>query len=110
MLTAAFATCGNCSFATTGGAAKALAANNAAPRRVQQYNAVPPYRETHAYITRVIADCNRKKLAQPKLQAKPASRMRPLQITSPPRAMRPPGRKDTRGRHKSGQQLIEIIH
>jgi len=40
---------------------------------VQQYNAVPPYRETHAYITRVIADCNRKKLAQPKLQAKPAS-------------------------------------
>ena len=48
-----------------GDAAKALAAYNAGPQRVQQYNGVPPYRETHAYVARVITDYNRKKLAQP---------------------------------------------
>ena len=37
-----------------GDAAKALAAYNAGPQRVQQYDGVPPYRETHAYVARVI--------------------------------------------------------
>jgi hypothetical protein len=53
-----------------GDAAKALAAYNAGPQRVQQYHGVPPYRETHAYVARVITDYNRKKLAQSKEQAK----------------------------------------
>ena len=44
-----------------GDAVKALAAYNAGPARVEQYNGVPPYRETRAYITRVIDDFNRKK-------------------------------------------------
>ncbi len=47
-----------------GDAAKALAAYNAGPRRVQQYNGVPPYRETHSYVARIIKDYNRKKLAE----------------------------------------------
>jgi hypothetical protein len=59
---------------------KALAAYNAGPQRVEQYGGVPPYRETRAYVTRIVKDFNKKKLAQQKAagtaqkasQAKPA--------------------------------------
>ena len=61
-----------------GDAAKALAAYNAGPYRVEQYKGVPPYRETQAYVARVISDYNRRKLAQrqpsSKLTAEPSGR------------------------------------
>jgi len=50
---------------------KALAAYNAGAHRVKQYNGVPPYRETRAYVAKIVHDFNNKKRAQMKL-AKPA--------------------------------------
>ena len=54
---------------------KALAAYNAGPQRVQQYGGVPPYRETHAYVARVIREFNRQKLAE--RRAKSAAQKHP---------------------------------
>src|SRR5262249_50196673 len=45
---------------------KALAAYNAGSHRVTQYNGVPPYRETRAYISQIVRDFNAKKRAQMK--------------------------------------------
>jgi soluble lytic murein transglycosylase-like protein len=63
-----------------GDMAKALAAYNAGPQRVQQYNGVPPYRETHAYVARIIKDFNRKKLAQ---RQQAATQVRHLSASKP---------------------------
>lgn len=48
---------------------KALAAYNAGSFRVKQYNGVPPYRETRAYISKIVRDFNAKKRAQMKAAA-----------------------------------------
>ena len=47
-----------------GDAVRALAAYNAGPQRVDQYRGVPPYRETRAYVSRIIRDYNKKKTTQ----------------------------------------------
>ncbi|HEV2423828.1 MAG TPA: lytic transglycosylase domain-containing protein [Terriglobia bacterium] len=47
-----------------GDALRALAAYNAGWQRVRRYGGVPPYRETRAYVARVIDDYNRKKSAE----------------------------------------------
>ncbi len=45
---------------------KALAAYNAGPQRVEQYQGVPPFRETRAYVARIVHEYNTKKIAQEK--------------------------------------------
>ena len=47
-------------------AIKALAAYNAGAHRVDRYHGVPPYRETQAYVARIVRDFNAKKRAQMK--------------------------------------------
>jgi hypothetical protein len=54
--------------------AKALAAYNAGPQRVEQFGGIPPYYETRAYVARIVKDFNRKKLAQQKAAQKTAMR------------------------------------
>jgi hypothetical protein len=48
---------------------RALAAYNAGPQRVEHFGGVPPYRETRAYVARIVKDFNKKKEAQQKAAA-----------------------------------------
>ena len=67
---------------------KALAAYNAGPLRVEQYQGVPPFRETRAYVARIVHEYNTKKIAQEK-EAKQkqvsaqTSRKAPSKVRSP---------------------------
>ncbi len=45
---------------------KALAAYNSGPQRVEQYQGVPPFRETRAYVARIVHEYNTKKIAEEK--------------------------------------------
>lgn len=65
---------------------KALAAYNAGAHRVQQYHGVPPYRETKAYVARIVHDYNKKKQAQGNTvsQSKRKSGQQQAATTTPP--------------------------
>ena len=69
-----------------GDAQKALAAYNAGPHRVQQYNGVPPYNETRAYVAGIIREYNKKKLAEQK--AAKADRKAAAKKSSPSSAVK----------------------
>jgi soluble lytic murein transglycosylase-like protein len=60
---------------------KALAAYNAGPHRVEQYNGVPPYRETRKYVASIVRDFNRKKLAQQKANSTLSANAQPQSRT-----------------------------
>lgn len=53
-----------------GDVVKALAAYNAGTQRVAQYHGLPPFRETQAYVRRIVVEYNRKKAEQRKAAAK----------------------------------------
>ncbi len=67
---------------------RALAAYNAGPQRVEQYGGVPPYRETRAYVARIVHDFNRKKLAQRRAAVRAGTSKKTTVRTQPARAAR----------------------
>jgi hypothetical protein len=61
---------------------KALAAYNAGPQRVEQYRGVPPFRETRAYVARIVHEYNTKKIAEEKIARREETKQK--QISTKP--------------------------
>jgi argininosuccinate lyase len=60
---------------------------------VLQYHGMPPYRETHAYVARVINDYNRKKIAQAKQSRSETSAQNPARDSNNKASVTPSGGK-----------------
>ena len=65
---------------------KALAAYNAGPQRVEQYRGVPPFRETRAYVARIVHEYNTKKIAQEKIAQREEAKQKQASTKPPARA------------------------
>jgi len=65
---------------------KALAAYNAGPQRVEQYRGVPPFRETRAYVARIVHEYNTKKIAQEKIARREEAKQKQLSTKPTARA------------------------
>jgi len=68
---------------------KALAAYNAGPQRVEQYRGVPPFRETRAYVARIVHEYNAKKIAQEKIARREEAKQKQVSTKPPARASKP---------------------
>jgi soluble lytic murein transglycosylase-like protein len=68
---------------------KALAAYNAGPGRIQQYQGVPPYPETITYINRVIRELYQRKIASLNLQYKKSARTKSELVSKTSRTASP---------------------
>ncbi|MGD1215522.1 MAG: lytic transglycosylase domain-containing protein [Terriglobales bacterium] len=65
---------------------KALAAYNAGPQRVEQYQGVPPFRETRAYVARIVHEYNTKKIAQEKIAREKEAKQKQVSAKAPSHA------------------------
>jgi soluble lytic murein transglycosylase-like protein len=67
---------------------KALAAYNAGPLRVEQYRGVPPFRETRAYVARIVHEYNAKKIVQEKIVREKEAKQKQVSSKAPSHAHR----------------------